>query len=147
MTEQIKKAQKQWAKQNKKLLKAAERAKRKQEAKGNGEDDGEGKEGGEEEEEEEEESDDDTESEDDESKDGKKKNAPPPMVLFFQPITLEELVNMVLNLAEYPTFSMMMRMKAQQIKVCTALHGCLQHDLLLHFHAHVLRTCSHTCSG
>ena len=41
----------------------------------------------------------------------------PPMVLFFQPITLEELVNMVLNLAEYPTFSMMMRMKVQQMKV------------------------------
>jgi hypothetical protein len=112
LTEQIKKAQKQWAKQSKKLMRAHEKAKKKQEAKGSGDGD-EGKDDGDEEEEETEEE--ATSSDEDEKDDGKK--APPPMVLFFQPITLEELVNMVLNLAEYPTFSMMMRMKAQQIKV------------------------------
>jgi hypothetical protein len=110
LTEQIKKAQKQWAKQNKKLMRAHEKAKKKQEAKGSGDGDGA-------KEEDEEETEEEVSSSEDEDKDDDGKKTPPPMVLFFQPITLEELVNMVLNLAEYPTFSMMMRMKAQQIKV------------------------------
>eukprot|EP00946_MAST-07B_sp_MAST-7B-sp1_P001655 g1655.t1 len=44
-----------------------------------------------------------------------------PLMIFFQPISLEQLMQMVLNMAEYPTFSFMMRMKVQQIKLMKAI--------------------------
>lgn len=44
-----------------------------------------------------------------------------PMVVLFQPITLEKLVDMVLNLSEYTTFSLMMRMKVSQMKMMEIL--------------------------
>ena len=43
------------------------------------------------------------------------------MMVFFQPTTLEQLVEMVMNLGEYQTFSMMMRMKVQQTRVLKLL--------------------------
>ena len=46
---------------------------------------------------------------------------PPPLQFFYQPITLEQLINMVLNMAEYQTFSFMMRMKVQQMKMMKRL--------------------------
>ena len=42
-------------------------------------------------------------------------------MIFFQPISLEQLMQMVLNMAEYPTFSFMMRMKVQQVKLMKAI--------------------------
>ena len=45
----------------------------------------------------------------------------PPMMVFFSPTTLEQLVEMVMNLGEYQTFSMMMRMKVQQNRVMKLL--------------------------
>ena len=48
-------------------------------------------------------------------------NNPPPLQFFYQPITLEQLINMVLNMAEYQTFSFMMRMKVQQMKMMKRL--------------------------
>jgi len=42
-------------------------------------------------------------------------------MVFFQPTTLEQLVEMVMNLGEYQTFSMMMRMKVQQKRVLKLL--------------------------
>ncbi|GMI27977.1 hypothetical protein TeGR_g9634, partial [Tetraparma gracilis] len=45
----------------------------------------------------------------------------PSMMVFFQPTTLEQLVDMVMNLGEYQTFSMMMRMKVQQKRVMKLL--------------------------
>lgn len=44
-----------------------------------------------------------------------------PMMIFFSPTTLEQLVEMVTNLGEYQTFSMMMRMKVQQQRVMKLL--------------------------
>ena len=44
-----------------------------------------------------------------------------PMQFFFQPITLEQLVNTVTSLGEYQTFSSMMRMKVQQMKAIRAI--------------------------
>ena len=55
----------------------------------------------------------------DESSD--KPAAKQPLMIFFQPISLEQLMQMVLNMAEYPTFSFMMRMKVQQIKLMKAI--------------------------
>lgn len=52
------------------------------------------------------------------AKDGKKQQ---PLMIFFQPISLEQLMQMVLNMAEYPTFSFMMRMKVQQVKLMKAI--------------------------
>ena len=46
---------------------------------------------------------------------------PQPLMIFFQPISLEQLMQMVLNMAEYPTFSFMMRMKVQQVKLIKAI--------------------------
>ena len=46
-----------------------------------------------------------------------------PLMIFFQPISLEQLMQMVLNMAEYPTFSFMMRMKVQQIKLMKAIRA------------------------
>ena len=51
------------------------------------------------------------------SDDNNQENNPPPLQFFYQPITLEQLINMVLNMAEYQTFSFMMRMKVQQMKM------------------------------
>jgi hypothetical protein len=48
-------------------------------------------------------------------------NPPQPLMIFFQPISLEQLMQMVLNMAEYPTFSFMMRMKVQQVKLMKAI--------------------------
>jgi len=46
-----------------------------------------------------------------------------PMVVLFQPITLEKLLDMVLNLSEYTTFSLMMRMKVTQLKMWKILEA------------------------
>ena len=55
-------------------------------------------------------------------KNGEEENKPPqPLMIFFQPISLEQLMQMVLNMAEYPTFSFMMRMKVQQVKLMKAI--------------------------
>eukprot|EP00520_Triparma_pacifica_P004486 CAMPEP_0118654964 /NCGR_PEP_ID=MMETSP0785-20121206/12669_1 /TAXON_ID=91992 /ORGANISM="Bolidomonas pacifica, Strain CCMP 1866" /LENGTH=263 /DNA_ID=CAMNT_0006547657 /DNA_START=52 /DNA_END=840 /DNA_ORIENTATION=- len=67
-------------------------------------------------EEKEEDSDEDSDSE---SKEGEQRTAP--MLMFFSPTTLEQLVEMVMNLGEYQTFSMMMRMKVQQNRVMKLL--------------------------
>jgi len=53
------------------------------------------------------------------TKNGQSSN--PSYLLFFNPTTLEQLVDMVLNLGEYQTFSMMMRMKMQQKRVIALL--------------------------
>ena len=57
--------------------------------------------------------DDSSESDGESNNDG----PPPGYLLFFNPTTLEQLVDMVLNLSEYQTFSMMRRMKMQQKRV------------------------------
>ena len=54
------------------------------------------------------------------SKDGED-DSMPPMMIFFSPTTLEQLLEMVMNLSEYQTFSMMMRMKVQQKRVLKLL--------------------------
>lgn len=55
-----------------------------------------------------------------------------PMVMFYQPQGLEEMLNMVTNLAEYETFSMLMRARVQQaklLKMVVELHGEVQKQL------------------
>ena len=54
-------------------------------------------------------------------KNGEEEAKPQPLMIFFQPISLEQLMQMVLNMAEYPTFSFMMRMKVQQVKLMKAI--------------------------
>eukprot|EP00937_MAST-01D_sp_MAST-1D-sp2_P007337 g7337.t1 len=44
-----------------------------------------------------------------------------PMMMFYQPITLEQLVQTVLSVGEYQTFSMMMRMKVRQMQMMRRL--------------------------
>ena len=44
-----------------------------------------------------------------------------PMMMFYQPITLEQLVQTVLSVGEYQTFSMMMRMKVRQLQMMRKL--------------------------
>ncbi|GMH85710.1 hypothetical protein TrVE_jg6378 [Triparma verrucosa] len=64
-----------------------------------------------------------SESEEDgeEEKGGEDGGSSAPMMIFFSPTTLEQLVEMVMNLGEYQTFSMMMRMKVQQQRVMKLL--------------------------
>ena len=63
---------------------------------------------------------DDSESEDDEN-DEQDIGDMFGQMIFFSPTTLEQLVDMVMNLGEYQTFSMMMRMKVQQKRVMKLL--------------------------
>ena len=53
----------------------------------------------------------------DNDRDDSKLGLNPNMLMFFNPTTLDQLVEMVLNLGEYQTFSMMMRMKMQQKRI------------------------------
>jgi hypothetical protein len=46
-----------------------------------------------------------------------------PMMMFYQPITLEQLVQTVLSVGEYQTFSMMMRMKVRQLQMVRKLRA------------------------
>jgi len=41
----------------------------------------------------------------------------PPLMMFFQPMTLESIVQTTLSIAEYQTFSFIMRMKCRQLKL------------------------------
>ena len=50
----------------------------------------------------------------------------PPLLLFCQPISLESLVQSMLSISEYQTFSMIMRMKVQQHKILREMEAQAQ---------------------
>ena len=58
--------------------------------------------------------DDDGENEGKSAEDSAKKRPKPPAFFFFKRLTLEDMLNMVLNMCEYRSFSMMMRTRAAQ---------------------------------